>query len=134
MTAYSDTPLQKKLGIRENMSLMLINPPGNYHRLIGKLPEQVTLRKRAAVNTSFMHGFVTSHTALRRVFNRALRYLARDGMLWVSWPKKVSGVGTEVSESDVRKAGLAAGLVDIKICAVDETWSGLKFVYRLKDR
>lgn len=113
---------------------MLVNEPDHYFQLLGKLPARVMLRKRAASNTTFIHGFVTRRRQLEELMRRARRYMARDGMLWVSWPKKNSAMPTEVAEADVRKAGLGAGLVDVKICAVDEDWSGLKFVYRLKDR
>lgn len=134
MAGYSGTPLIKKLGIRAGMSLQLVDPPADYLATLGRLPEGVVVCRRARRDLDFIQGFVKRRIALERLFARARRYLARDGLLWVSWPKKSSGVATEVTEGEVRSAGLAAGLVDVKICAVDDTWSGLKFVYRLKDR
>lgn len=134
MAGYSVTPLIRKLGIREGMTVQFVQPPANYRKSLGKLPAGVTVCARARKNLDFLHGFVTKHTELNTLLRRACTYIARDGMLWISWPKKASGVATEVAEADVRRAGLAAGLVDVKICAVDDTWSGLKFVYRMKDR
>lgn len=134
MAGYSGTPLIKKLGIREGMSVQFVNAPASYRSSLGKLPADVTVCQRSRRNLSFLHGFVSKHGELEKLLKRTCTYLARDGMLWLSWPKKASGMPSEVAEADVRKAGLAAGLVDVKICAVDDTWSGLKFVYRLRDR
>lgn len=134
MAGYSGTPLVKKLGIRAGMALQFVNSPANYRKTLGHLPADVRVCRRARRELDFIQGFVTRRSALERLLARAQRYLATDGMLWVSWPKKASGMATEVAEGDVRSAGLAAGLVDVKVCAVDETWSGLKFVYRLRDR
>lgn len=131
---YSRTPLIRKLGIRPGMSLRILGAPRDYARLIGPLPPDSRVLRRSTTGMDFIHGFVTTHHALASVLIQAKKYLARDGMLWISWPKKASGMTTEVAESDVRQAGLEAGLVDTKICAVDETWSGLRFVYRLRDR
>lgn len=134
MAGYSGTPLVRKLGIRTGMTVQLIDAPPDYFETLGELPEGVVLCRRARKNLDFLQGFVTRQSRLQQLLQRALRYLAPDGMLWVSWPKKASAMPTEVSETEVRRAGLNAGLVDVKICAVDDTWSGLKFVYRLKDR
>ncbi len=134
MAGYSGTPLIRKLGIRPGFRIRTFDQPKHYLSLLGEMPENVMLPGLSAANTDFMRGFVTTRAALAGLMDRATRYLARDGMLWVSWPKKASGMETEVSEATLRRAGLDAGLVDVKICAVDETWSGLKFVYRLEDR
>lgn len=134
MAGYSGTPLSKKLGIRGGMTVQFLQAPSDYAKKLGVLPPDVVICSRARKDLAFIHGFVKRQVQLERLLQRARKYLARDGMLWVSWPKKASGVPTEISEADVRRAGLKAGLVDVKICAVDETWSGLKFVYRLKDR
>ncbi len=134
MAGYSGTPLIKKLGIRPGMKVQIIDAPKGFLKILGELPTDVQLCQRARKNLDFIHGFVARRRNLESLLARARRYLARDGMLWVSWPKKTSGMATAVAEGDVRSAGLAAGLVDVKICAVDDTWSGLKFVYRLKDR
>ncbi len=134
MSGYSGTPLLKKLGIKPGQRMLCIDPPTDYFRLLGRLPDNVTVLKRSATNLDFVHGFVSGPRTLDALLGKAIRCLARDGALWVSWPKQASGIATGVSAADVRRAGLAAGLVDVKICAVDETWSALKFVYRLKDR
>jgi hypothetical protein len=131
---YSGTPLPKKLGIREGDALGLIGAPPDYLDMLGPLPEGVRVEPRLGARMRFVHFFARDRVALARELGNAKRALADDGMLWISWPKKTSGVRTDLDENVVRKAGLAAGLVDVKVCAVDETWSGLKFVYRLADR
>lgn len=131
---YSGTPLIKKLGIKPGFRIGLIDAPANYLDLLGKLPDDVTIKKRLAGTCDFVHLFADRATKLAKDFPRAKRVLDTNGLIWVSWPKKSSGVETDVTEALVRSSGLDIGLVDVKICAVDETWSGLKFVYRLKDR
>jgi hypothetical protein len=131
---YSGTPLIRKLGIRAGDTISLIHAPADYEELVGPLPEGAKVRARLSAGTRFLHLFCRDRSTLERELTRAKRALAMDGMLWISWPKKTSGVATDVTETIVRETGLAAGLVDVKICAVDETWSGLKFVYRLSDR
>lgn len=134
MAGYSGTPLVKKLGIKPGFAIRLINSPRGYEKTLGKLPDDVKFLNRLTKDISFVHLFAGKRSDLDRNLGKAKKALSKSGMLWISWPKKSSGVVTDIDESYVRKAGLKAGLVDIKICAVDETWSGLKFVFRLKDR
>ena len=134
MAGYSATPLVRKLGIRPGDTITLINAPDDYLELIGPLPEGARLLSRLTKEVRFIHLFAPDRAVLSRNLTRAKKALAQDGMLWVSWPKKSSGVATDLTEDVVRADALAAGLVDVKVCAVDETWSGLKLVYRLADR
>lgn len=134
MAGYSGTPLLQKLGIKSGMRAVFIGAPANYRKLLGELPDDVAVLSRAGKDMDFMHLFCARQSDLHRRLHGARAALARDGTLWISWPKKASGRKTDLTEAVVRAAGLGAGLVDVKICAVDETWSGLKFVYRLKDR
>ncbi len=134
MAGYSGTPLVKKLGIKPGFSVRLINSPRGYDKTLGKLPDDVKLLSRLTKDISFIHLFAGKRSELDRNLVKAKKVLSKSGMLWVSWPKKSSGVVTDIDENYVRKAGLKVGLVDVKICAVDDTWSGLKFVFRLKDR
>lgn len=123
-----------KLGFKPGMRVLFTAAPDNYRALLGKLPAGTTVLSRAGSDLDLAHLFCRRQTDLQRRLAGAKKALAKDGTLWISWPKKASGVQTDLSENDVRAAGLAAGLVDVKICAVDDTWSGLKFVYRLTDR
>jgi hypothetical protein len=134
MAGYSGTPLIRKLGIRAGDTIALVHAPDDYLELLGPLPEGVRLLARPAKDVRFIHLFARDRAVLSSELGRAKTALATDGMLWVSWPKKSSGVATDLTENVVRAAALAAGLVDVKVCAVDETWSGLKLVYRLADR
>jgi len=133
MAGYSGTPLVKKLGIKPGFNIAFVNgPPGFAEEL--DLPTEVTVDSRSRRPLNFLHLFVKSEKELRQNFAACARKLEPAGMIWVSWPKKSSGVTTDLSENLIRAIGLDAGLVDVKVCAVDEIWSGLKFVYRLKDR
>jgi len=134
MAGYSGTPLPKKLGIKEGSRIALVNPPKNFESELGELPDKVQFTKRPAKSLDIILLFVLTERALARDFAKLAARLTANGMIWIAWPKKSSGVTTDVSEQCVRRIGLEAGLVDVKICAIDETWSGLKFVYRLKDR
>lgn len=131
---YSETPLVKKLGIKPGMRVRLLGPPEHYADLLGPLPEDVVVVQSTRGRIDFCHLFARSQAELRRRLPAAVKHLAADGMLWLSWPKKASSLETDLTEATIRRAGLDAGLVDVKICAVDGDWSGLKFVYRLKDR
>ena len=133
MAGYSGTPLVKKLGIKSGANIAFISAPQDYASELD-LPSDVTVNSRSSEPLDFAQLFVKRKTELKRKFSEYAQRLNASGMLWVSWPKKSSGVSTDLSENAVREIGLAAGLVDVKICAVDEVWSGLKFVYRLKDR
>ena len=131
---YSGTPLAKKLGIKAGMRVVTLRAPDHYPDLVAPLPDGVVLRKRLATDEGFVHLFARNRAVLDQLLPRAHKALAKDGVLWLSWPKKASGVETDLDGGAIRKAGLDSGLVDVKVCAVDETWSGHKFVYRRKDR
>jgi hypothetical protein len=134
MAGYSGTPLVQKLGIKPGHAICVVGAPATYGRTLGKLPEGVTLRRTPKAPLDLVQFFTTKRAALEARFGALAATLAPAGMLWVSWPKKSSGKATDLTEDVVRAIGLAAGLVDVKVCAVDDTWSGLKFVRRLKDR
>lgn len=133
MPGYSGTPLPKKLGIKAGFRVQLANaPPEVLAELSAALSECEILKRGAALD--FVMLFSKSRAELARQFLRLARVLAPAGMFWVSWPKKSSGVPSDLDENIVREIGLRAGLVDVKVCAVTEIWSGLKFVRRLRDR
>ncbi len=135
MAGYSGTPLPKKLGIKQGHKIATVGAPAAFARTLGKLPAAVELRsdlRGGPLDVILL--FTTRASELRRRFPAVARRLSQSGGFWVAWPKRTSGVSTDVSEGLVREIGLAAGLVDNKICAVDEVWSGLRFVIRLKDR
>jgi len=130
---YSGTPLIKKLGIKEGHNVLFVNEPVHYIDLLGELPRGVS-RITSNVSVDFIHFFTKEKEELIAMLPQLKSVLKKNGMLWVSWPKKASKVPTDISDSVVREEGLAVGLVDTKVCAVDEVWSGLKFMYRIKDR
>lgn len=137
MAGYSGTPLPKKLGIKEQSRIAFVNAPEDFQSYLGPLPSSVEVVKRLSNSLKpldLVVLFVTSERALTRDFAKLAEKLATNGMIWIAWPKKSSGVATDLSFERVQRIGLDAGLVDVKICAIDETWSGLKFVIRLKDR
>jgi hypothetical protein len=112
--------------------MQLIAAPPDFGATLGRMPEGVKPVRRGTLDFAML--FVRTESELKKGFPRLRDRLESNGMLWVAWPKKASGVATELSEGEVRTFGLEAGLVDVKVCAVDHTWSGLKFVRRLKDR
>jgi len=124
--------LVAKLGIKPEMRIAILQAPRGYERTLGKLP-QVRRGASAAGALDFVQ-FFTQKRELERRFAALARALAPAGMLWISWPKKASGVATDLTEDVIRVIGLAHGLVDVKVAAVDDVWSGLKFVRRVKDR
>jgi hypothetical protein len=134
MAGYSGTPLAKKLGIKEGSRIALVNAPKDFESVLEDLPDNVQFIKRPTKSLDIILLFVLTERALTRSFAKLAATLVSNGMIWIAWPKKSSGVTTDLSEQLVRRIGLDAGLVDVKICAIDDTWSGLKFVYRLKDR
>ena len=135
MTAgYSGKPLVAKLGIKPGARVLIVGAPRGYRTTLGPLPAGVRLARGRTGPLDFIHVFARSAATLARSLPALKEALAQDGMLWVSWPKKTSGVATDVDENLVRHSGLALGLVDVKICAVDEVWSALKFVIPLKRR
>ncbi len=136
MAGYSGTPLAKKLGVKPGHRLLLVQAPEGFEALLEGLPEDAAVARspRAGVHYDVIVLFSSREADLVRRFPAAANRLTEAGGLWVSWPKKASGVATDLTEDVVRRIGLATGLVDNKICAVDETWSGLRFVVRVKDR
>ena len=134
MPGYSGTPLSKKLGLKDGFRVCFVTAPSE---VLSQLKDAVARCEAAAngkTSLDFAMVFTKSKTDLAKEFRRISKLLAPAGMLWVSWPKKSSGVATDLDENMVRDIGLAAGLVDVKVCAVTDVWSGLKFVRRLKDR
>lgn len=133
MPGYSGTPLPKKLGIKSGFRVQLTNAPAEVRAELKEPLADCTAVKRGD-SLDFAMLFTKSRAELAKEFSRIAKLLAPAGMLWVSWPKRSSGVMTDVDENVVRGIGLDAGLVDVKVCAVTEIWSGLKFVRRVKDR
>ena len=135
---YSGTPLDRKLGIKPGFRVAFLDAPADFRETLGPLPDRVEafegLPEKGSPRLDLVVMFTTSRAKLAGLFPRSAKSLNPAGMLWVAWPKKASGVPTEVNESEVREFGLSQGLVDTKICAIDATWSGLKFVRRLADR
>lgn len=129
---YSGTPLVKKLGVKEGMRIGIVREPASFRSLLVGMPGDISEPARGEIELAVL--FVTRFADLKRDFARIQERLAPAGSLWVSWPKKSSGKPTDLDENLVRDHGLAEGLVDVKVCAIDETWAGLKFVRRLKDR
>ena len=131
---YSKRSLIDKLGIKSGWRVAMIGAPQNYDATLGQLPDGVDVVAKLAEPIEFIQVFVTEQHDLRARFDQLKAGLLPAGMLWVSWPKRSSGMATDLDENIIREIGLERGLVDVKVCAVDETWSGLKFVYRLIDR
>ncbi|MEM7278072.1 MAG: DUF3052 family protein [Pseudomonadota bacterium] len=131
---YSGTPLWRKLGLKENYRLLLVSVPSNYQSLISPIPAGLQLSTRFRSQVDIVHAFVTKKAALVQALGRGERVMKRDGAIWISWPKRASGVPSEVTEDTIREVALPRGLVDIKVCAVDATWSGLKLVIRKENR
>lgn len=134
MPGYSGTPLPKKLGIKQGSHVRFIDAPTDVLAELKSAIASWELVSDGKAPVEFAMVFTKSRAALTKEFSRLAKQLTPAGMLWVSWPKKSSGVLTDLNENLVREIGLAAGLVDVKVCAVSEVWSGLKFVRRLKDR
>lgn len=135
MAGYSKNPLWKKLGIKEGYNCYLYQSPENYFELLEQTPMETTWDDTLdATPYDFEHVFVTQHEELSRGWTQWKNGLKKDGMLWVSWPKGSSNLETDLNGNSVREFGLNGGLVDVKVCAVDADWSGLKFMYRKKDR
>lgn len=135
MAGYSGTPLPRKLGIRQGANIALLDVPSNIDRELGKVVGEIkTATGDPARPLDFVLLFVKNKDDLKRQIPKLAARLAPTGILWIAWPKKSSGISSDLSFNEVQSAGLALGMVDTKVCAVDETWSGLKFVIRLKDR
>ncbi len=132
MAGYSGTPLLKKLGIKPGFRCTVYKAPSDYWDWLSPLPENIKIVKTG--ETHFVHLFVKERAVFEKQFKENKKRLVKEGMMWVSWPKKSSKVPTDLDENIIREFGLKNGLVDVKVCAVDEVWSGLKFVFRLIDR
>ena len=134
MAGYSGTPLPQKLGIRAGSRVALVRAPEGFAVVLDPLPDGVRLGTQARGAQDVVVFFATRLAELERRFASLARSVEPAGGLWIAWPKKTAHVATDLSENVVRDVGLANGLVDNKVCAVDDTWSGLRFVYRLRDR
>lgn len=134
MAGYSRAPLAKKLGIVVGSRLFLSNAPKNYLELVAPLPEGAQVVRKIDDQTDIIHIFSTEKARMKTALQTSLAELRQDASIWVSWPKKSSKVPTEITEDTIREVALPMGLVDIKVCAVDKIWSGLKLVLRKKNR
>ena len=135
MAGYSGTPLPKKLGIKPGARLALVSAPGDFAgTALRPLPEGVELRSRARGPLDVIVFFTTRRAQLERRFAKLATALDAAGALWIAWPKRSSGVRTDLTEDALREVGLPLGLVDTKVCAIDDTWSGLRFVIRKENR
>lgn len=134
MAGYSGTPLAQKLGIKPGMKVAALNTPRAYRKWLAPLPEKISFTDKADAGAGFVHLFVTERSTLEKELKRLRRLLDNAGVLWISWPKKSSGVATDVTEDVIRDVCLPLGFVDVKVCAVDETWSGLKLMIRRENR
>jgi len=136
MAGYSGTPLPRKLGLKPRARFGTFNAPDGFAKQLGELPEGVTLRDASRGSTPLAEivRLVGSLAERARLFPRARKRLDPNGGLWLCWPKKASGIKTDVDENAIRNLGLTSSLVDNKVCAIDEVWSGLRFVVRVRDR
>jgi hypothetical protein len=134
MAGYSGTPLAKKLGMKAPMTWVAIDAPREYREWLGELPEGVKMARSPAAPLAAAHVFVTRRAELERRVKELRKTLAPAGFAWISWPKKSSGVATDVTEDTIREVALPLGLVDVKVCAVSDVWSGLKLVIRKSER
>jgi len=130
MAGYSGTPLPRKLGIKENAGVLIINAPDNYRTLVTPLPDGVRFMARVSNATDLIHGFYTQRAELRKSLSSLRTRIRPDAVVWVSWPKKASKVPTDIVEDTIREIALPMGYVDIKVAAFDEVWSALKLVIR----
>ncbi|MFN2570492.1 MAG: DUF3052 domain-containing protein [Gemmatimonadales bacterium] len=134
MAGYSPRSLVDKLGIKAGMRVAIIGAPPAFRSLLGQLPDGVTVATTARGALPFIHFFTKRRATLEAKLPMLLRALVPDGTLWVSWPKKASGVATDITEDVIRAVALPTGLVDVKVAAIDDVWSGLKLVRRLRHR
>jgi len=135
MTAgYSGTPLAKKLGIKEGMLVVSVDAPQNYDELLSPLPDGVRISKNARRDADVIHIFTNTRDGLFKAVSEARHLIKQNGSIWVSWYKKAAKLPTEITEDTIREAAFPLGLVDVKVCAVDEKWSGLKLVIRKENR
>ena len=130
VAGYSDTPLAKKLGIKEGFNIFLVKAPAQYRALLAPLPESVRFTSAANSSTNLVHAFAMERGVLAKLLPTLRKKLSSEAAIWVSWPKKSSKVPTDITEDTIRAVALPLGYVDIKVCAVTEVWSGLKLVVR----
>ncbi len=131
---YSRKSLVQKLGIKPGFNLAILHAPNHYDNTLGELPKGVTITRELMVQLDFVQVFASRVKALQEDFPKIKRALKQNGMVWISWPKRSSGVKSSLNENAVREIGLKNGLVDVKVCAIDNVWSGLKFVRRIENR
>ncbi|MEZ4616434.1 MAG: hypothetical protein R2867_13155 [Caldilineaceae bacterium] len=131
---YSKRPLAQKLGIKHGHRVAILQAPDGYRTLLELLPDAVTWHDTLVDDLDLIHYFTDSRQALAAIFPALKAAIRRNGMIWISWPKKASKVSTDLDDALVREMGLHQGLVDVKVAAIDHVWSGLKFVYRTRDR
>jgi hypothetical protein len=134
MAGYSGTPLAKKLGIKPGTLLCVVNAPADYAALLGPLPANVAIMREVTDELDIVHVFVKRRSELSELINIYKNKIKQTGAIWVSWPKKAAKIATNVTEDTVREVALPLGLVDIKVCAIDDVWSGLKLVIRKENR
>jgi hypothetical protein len=130
MAGYSGTPLPKKLGIKEGSRVALVNAPDGFDATLGKLPAGVHLARKPGTSHDVIVVFVKQRAALEKALTKLENAIFPAGAIWTAWPKKASKVPTDITEDVVREVCLPRGLVDVKVCAIDDTWSGLKLVWR----
>lgn len=133
-SGYSGTPLVKKLGIKDGFRIRLVNEPENYFDLLIEIPENVTVLKDKRKSKDLVHYFTKKSTDLQKDIASLRKEIFPNGTIWVSWPKKAAKIDTDMTEDIIRNIALTNGLVDVKVCAIDEVWSGLKLVVPVKDR
>jgi len=134
LAGYSGTPLVKKIGIKEGYSVAWVDAPATLKALIEPLPEKARLTRKVVADHDCVHWFTKSADSLEIELPKLKKKIKDSGMIWVSWPKKSSGVRTDITEDMIRECARRNGLVDVKVCAVDDVWSGLKLVIPVKDR
>jgi hypothetical protein len=134
MSGYSSTPLAKKLGIKPGYKIKLVNAPEHYFYLFADMPADIEIATEGKQKKDFIHFFTKDAGELHKALPQLKKEITQDGIIWVSWPKKSAKIPSDVTENDIRDLALRIGLVDIKVCAVDEIWSGLKLVIPVKDR
>ena len=135
LAGYSGTPLAKKLGLQEEFKILLYNEPEHYFDLFTDFPEKINIKKEIEpIAIDFIHLFCTSFDELKNIVIKYKGALKKNGLLWISWPKGSSSIRTDLKRDMIREYLIKIGLVDVKVAAIDENWSGLKFVYRVKDR
>jgi hypothetical protein len=134
MAGYSETPLPQKLGIKPGLTIVTINAPINYRRLLGTIPEGVIFSDRLKPDSGFIHVFTRKRSELENTLPLLREKIADTGTVWVSWPKRSAGVATDVTEDVIRDGALPLGFVDVKVCAIDETWSWIEMMVRRENR